>query len=242
VLPDGLAVVPHQTGDVHEFGILIEQRRQRVGVAGVPRPCEQSRNILWRSLGGIGQFLTRPPAVEPHELGAVLVQDVGGDGALDPALHQHHDHVSTGTNILDVMRQVLELFEIEGAYQRPLELREESVLGTGRIETLEILLVVQDVDVFTAESGAKQCVDGRPRLAVVGNSPDHAIRRVHIKSPRSLIFVVMAGNHPDRRSADVKEGSAVVSRRTCWGKRPAFARDGASARREIPLGCRRPTP
>ena len=86
-----------------------------------------------------GSCSTRPSAVEPHELRAVLVQDVGGDDALGSAFRQHHDHESTGTNILDVMRQVLELFEIKGANQRPVKLREESVRGAGRIETLEIL-------------------------------------------------------------------------------------------------------
>ena len=62
---------------------------------------------------GCGKFLQRPSPVEPDELGAVLVQDVGGDDAEGLAFRQHHDHESTRTNILDVMRQVLELFEFK---------------------------------------------------------------------------------------------------------------------------------
>ena len=83
----------------------------------------------------------------------MTVQDVGGHDALGPAFRQHHDHESTRTNIVDVMGQVLELFEVEGTNQRPLKLREESMIGACRIQTLEILLVVQDVDVLAVESG-----------------------------------------------------------------------------------------
>ena len=81
------------------------------------------------------------------------MQDVGGDDALGPAFRQHHDHVSTGANILDVMGEVLELFELEGTNQRPVKLREESMLGACRIEAMEILFTVQDVDVLLVESG-----------------------------------------------------------------------------------------
>ena len=126
----------------------------------------------------VGKFLTRPSAVEPHELGAVPVQDVGGHDALGAALRQHHDHESTRTNIRDVMRQVLELFEVKGTNQRPLKLREESVCGACRIETMEILLIVQEVDVLPLESGPEQRADDLLRLVVVGDGPDHAIGRV----------------------------------------------------------------
>ena len=74
-------------------------------------------------------------------------------------------------------------FEVEGANQRPLKLREESVLGPCRIETIEILLVVQDVDVLLVESRLEQRGDGRPCLAVVADGPDHAIRRVRDEVP-----------------------------------------------------------
>ena len=148
-----LAVVPTETGDVHEFGILIEEQRERVGVALVPRSCEQCRDLFRRSLCGCRKLLARPSAVELDEIGPMTVQDVGGHDALGSAFRQHHDHESTCTHILDVMRQVLELFEVEGTNQRPLKLREESVVGARRVEALEILLVVQDVDVVTEESG-----------------------------------------------------------------------------------------
>ena len=120
------------------------------------------------------------------------MQDVGGDDAQDAAFRQHHDHVSTRTHIVDVVRQVLELFEVEGANQRPLKLREESMLGAGRIETLEILLIVQDVDVLAVESGPEQRVDGRLRLVVVADGPDDAIGRVRMKSLRSVLTAFMA--------------------------------------------------
>ena len=83
----------------------------------------------------------------------MLVQDVAGHDALFPAFRQHHDHASTGANILDVMREVLELLEVEVADQRALKLCEESMFGAGLVETMEILLAVQDVDVLPLESG-----------------------------------------------------------------------------------------
>ncbi len=167
-----------QAVDVHELGILVEERRERVGVPGVPRPCEQRRDRLRRCLRGCVKLLARPSAVEPYELGPVLVQDVGGHDAEGPPFRQHHDHESARTKILDVMREVLEFFEVEAANQRPLELREESMVGACRIETMEILFAVQDVDVLPVESGPEQRLDGRPRLGGVGDGPDHAIRRV----------------------------------------------------------------
>ena len=47
-LSDGFPIVPTQTRDVHEFGILIEQRGERVGVAVVPRTCEPYRDVFRR--------------------------------------------------------------------------------------------------------------------------------------------------------------------------------------------------
>ena len=167
--------MPTEARDVHEFGILVEQQGQRGGVAVVPRLREQRRDLFRRPLGGGGEFLARPAAVELHELGAMTVQDVGGHDALGPAFRQHHDHESAGANIVDVMRQVLELFEVEGTNQRALKLREEAMVGARRIETLEILLIVQDVDVLPDESGAEQRVDGRLGLDVVADGADHAI-------------------------------------------------------------------
>ena len=124
------------------------------------------------------QLLAGPAAVEADELGAVVVQDVGGDDAQDAAFGQHHDHVAAGAHILDVVRQMLELLEVEGPDQRALELRQEAVLDAGRIETMEILLAVQDVDVLAIESGLEQRVDRRSRLDRVADGPDDAIRRV----------------------------------------------------------------
>ena len=59
------------------------------------------------------------------------------------------------------MGQVFELFELEGTNQRPMKLREESMRGACRVEAMEILLTVQDVDVLLVESGPQQRVDGR---------------------------------------------------------------------------------
>jgi hypothetical protein len=49
---------------------------------------------------------------------------------------------------------------------------------TGRVETFEILLAMQDVDVLPVESGLEQGVHGRLRIAGVADDPEHAIRRV----------------------------------------------------------------
>jgi hypothetical protein len=113
----------------------------------------------------------------------VLVQDVGRGDAKGSAFRQYHNHELTRSHILDVMRQVLELFELQRTDQLPLKLREKSVRGPGRVQTLKVLLAVQDVDVLLAESGLEQRVDGRPRLVGVADGPDHAICRVRDEVP-----------------------------------------------------------
>jgi hypothetical protein len=81
------------------------------------------------------------------------------------------------------MGEVLELFEVEGTNHRPLELREKSMFGAGRIEAMDILLTVQDIDVPPPESGPEQCVDGFARLTGVADGPDHAIGRIPDEVP-----------------------------------------------------------
>ena len=71
------------------------------------------------------------------------MQDIGGDEALGAASDQHHDHVAPGAHILDLVGQVLELLEIQGADHRALKLRDEAMLGARRIEAFEIVLAVQ---------------------------------------------------------------------------------------------------
>ena len=66
------------------------------------------------------------------------------------------------------------------------------MFGACRIETLEILFTVQDIDVLPFESGPEQGVDGLPRLVGVADGPDHAIRRVEMKSLRSVLTAFMA--------------------------------------------------
>jgi hypothetical protein len=111
------------------------------------------------------------------------MQDVGGHDAQAPALHQHHDHVPARPHVLDVMGEVLEFFELQAPDQRALKLREESMLGAGRIEPLEILVAVQHVDILAVEAGPEERVDGGARLAGVADGPDHAIRGIPYEIP-----------------------------------------------------------
>ena len=73
--------------------------------------------------------------------------------------------------------------------------------GAGRIETLEILLTVQHVDVLPVESGPEQRVDGCPRLVGVGDGPDHAIGRVRYEILRSALTVFIGHAPPTVRGS-----------------------------------------
>ena len=210
-LPDGVPVVPAQTADVHELRVLVEQRGERIGIAVVPRPREQDRDVCRRGGGGGGKLRVRPSAVEPHVLGPVLVQDVGGDDPQGSLSRQHHDHVSTGTDICNVMGQVFELFELEGTNQRPMKLREESMRGACRVEAVGILLTVQDVDVLLVESGPQQRVDGRLGLARVADGPDDAIRRVGDEVPCSVPAAFMVRDPVQRFDESIEEVSSYAA-------------------------------
>src|SRR4029450_818417 len=83
----------------------------------------------------------------------------------------------------DVVREVLELFELESTDQPALKLGEQSVPDAFRIEAVEVLLAVQHVDVFAAESGTEQRIDDGPGLGGVADSPNHAVRRVTDEIP-----------------------------------------------------------
>ncbi len=111
------------------------------------------------------------------------MQDVGRDDSLAAASGQHHDHVAPGAHVLDVVRQVLELFEIQRPDQRPLKLRQESMIGPGRIEATEVLLTMQDIDVLAVESGSEQRIDSCLRLRGVANGADDAIGRIPDEIP-----------------------------------------------------------
>ena len=77
-----------------------------------------------------------------------------------------------------LMRQLLELFELEGPNERPLHVGEESVLGSVRIETMEPLVAVKHFDVLTVESRLEQRLNCGLSPGRVGQGPDHAVRRV----------------------------------------------------------------
>jgi hypothetical protein len=138
--------VPGEAASVHEHGVTVEERGKRVEIARVPCPHEHARHVGRRHVVARRNVRPRPAAVETDELGPVLVQDVACHDALFPALRHHHDDVSTRTNVLDVMGEVLELLEIEGADHRAMELGEESVRGARRVQTIQIFFTVQDVD------------------------------------------------------------------------------------------------
>ena len=113
----------------------------------------------------------------------MLVQDVGGYSALRLAFGQHHEHASTGANILDMMREVLELVEVKGANHCPLKLREEPAFGPSLVETTEPVLALQKVDVLLMKSRLEECADRFSRLARVGDGADDSIRRVRNEIP-----------------------------------------------------------
>ena len=113
----------------------------------------------------------------------MLVQDLGDYPALRLAFGQHHQHASARANVLDVVREVLELVQVERPDHRALKLREESMVGSGLVEAAEPLFPLQKIDVLLLEPGLKERTDGFPRLPRVGDCPDHAIGRVPNEIP-----------------------------------------------------------
>ena len=209
----GLPAVPAPPALVHEFGVTIEKRGQRVGIASVPRSREHRRDVRRRHVMAWRDVRPRPAAVEADELCAVLVQDVAGHDALFPAFGQHHEHTSTRSNILDVMGEVLEILGLKVTNQRPLKLREESMFGAGLVKTMEAFFTLQEVDVALVESGLKQRADGFTSLGWVADGPDHAIGRI-----RNEVFLVSAQCfHALAPSLGMSEALSTSRRRRCQG-------------------------
>ena len=105
------------------------------------------------------------------------------------------------------------------------------MFGACRIETMEILLTVQDVDVLPVESGPEQRVDGRPRLVGVADGPDHAIGRIRDEVP-SVSAHCFHGHDPVQRFVD---STAPWICSTFWPRvvldergQPGIARVGAA--------------
>jgi hypothetical protein len=74
---------------------------------------------------------------------------------------EDHDDESARPNVVDMVAQMLVLLDRAGeAKQRPLELSQESVFLSSGIETTDVFVTVQDVDILSSEPGMKQRIDG----------------------------------------------------------------------------------
>ena len=105
------------------------------------------------------------------------VQDVSCTHALIGSLGQDHDYESASANILDVVAQVCVLLHgSSDAKQRALELRQESVFLTGRIETMGPRVSAQNVDVLSIEASVQPRIDGGVGVRRVSDRPDDTIR------------------------------------------------------------------
>jgi len=103
-------------------------------------------------------------------------QDVSGAHAFIAFPGEDHEHESACTNIFDVVPQMRVLLRRSGkAKQRTLKLSQESVFLTGGIETLNVSVPVQNIDVLSIEPGLQQRVDGRVGIRGVGDGSDDAI-------------------------------------------------------------------
>src|SRR5687768_15902954 len=90
------------------------------------------------------------------------IQDISCAHASIAFLGQHHNHESACSYVFNMVPQVFVLLRGAGeAKQRALELSEKSVFLPGRIETIDVLVAVEDVDLLSFESCLKQRADGR---------------------------------------------------------------------------------
>jgi hypothetical protein len=81
-----------------------------------------------------------------HEVWSILV------------FRKSHDHEASCSHILNVMPKVHGFLNRPSqSNQRSLELREEAMFGSTRIEAMQVLLSVKNIDVFSVNPRLNQC-------------------------------------------------------------------------------------
>ena len=118
-------------------------------------------------------------AVEADELRTVVVEDSCHEIASIGVLRKNHDDEAPFAHVLHVMLKIGGLLRGPGQPdQRSLESRQEAMLRSARIEAMQAIFSVQDVDVLPVNPGPKQRFDGRARMRGVGDGADDAVGRI----------------------------------------------------------------
>src|SRR5688572_10117779 len=120
-----------------------------------------------------------PSAVEAHELSAMRVEDSRHPIPSILALRENHDYEAPGAHVLHVMPKVRGFLNgCSQSNQRSLELGQEAVFGSARIEATQVIFPMKDVNILSIDPGLKQCLDGRAGTHGIGDGADHPVRRV----------------------------------------------------------------
>jgi hypothetical protein len=157
-----LGLVEHQIVKGGDGGLV----RFEIDRSGLSRPALIHRVIC-------------PAAVKANELGAVCVQDIRRDVAPLALPRTRHNHEAACAHVVHVMLEMFRFLSLaSGADQRALDLGKEAMAGARRIQPVQILLTVQNVDIFRIETGVQQRFDGGARLARVRDRTNDTLRWV----------------------------------------------------------------
>jgi hypothetical protein len=140
----------------------------------------------------IGHGTPCPSAIEAHELGAVRVENPRHKIPFILVFRKNHDHKASGAHILDMMSKVRRFLNRPSqSNQCSLELCEEAVFGSARIESMHVILTVEDIDVFSVNARLKQGFDCRASTLSIRDGADNSVRRVADEIARD----VFSGDH-----------------------------------------------
>ena len=127
--------------------------------------------------------LPGPSSVEAHELGAMRVEDVGGNSAPFAPRRQDHDYKPSGADVFRVVHQVPVLFSGScRANQCSLQPLEYSMLCPSRVEAAQVFVAMEYVDGLPIETSVHQCVNGGGGMLAVRDRANDTVGRVRNES------------------------------------------------------------
>jgi hypothetical protein len=107
------------------------------------------------------------------------MKDSGDEIASCVAVRTNHDDEASFAHVFHMMAKIDGfLCRSSQSDHGSLEVGQEAMLGSARIETMQTFLSVKDVDVISGNPGAKQILDGRARSRGIDEGADDPIRRI----------------------------------------------------------------